>query len=252
MNGPGKTLELGNVFNFRDLGGLPTDTGGHIHHGLLYRSDGLHQADDADLERLAELGLRTIVDLRTAEERDTRGSARAMELGARLWHLPLIDELWPSEGVDDSTDHGRYLADRYREMADVGHRVAPPLIRLIADGDELPLVFHCAAGKDRTGFTAAVLLRTAGVSIDDVAADYARTAHAMEAMDAWWRAQAQARGHAMEEIPGAFVASPPEAMVTFLHELEESHRSMAGYLHSLGVTADEINAYRDRVVSTST
>jgi len=56
----------------------------------------------------------------------------------------------------------------------------------------------------------------------------------------------------MEEIPGAFVASPPEAMVTFLHELEESHRSMAGYLHSLGVTADEINAYRDRVVSTST
>ena len=243
-------IRLGNVFNFRDLGGYPTIDGREVRRGIVYRSDGLHQADEADLATLGAVGLRTVVDLRTAEEQRRWGVAATEQLGAELLHLPFLSELWPIEGVDDATDPVAYLIARYQEMTEVGDRVLPHVIRLIAhESHRVPVVFHCAAGKDRTGVTAAMLLALAGVDHVTIAEDYARTAQAMVELLAWVAERHPDQSNSMVHHPPAFVSCPPAAMQGFLDQLDERYGSAEGYVRTLGITDDDLRAFRTAFVA---
>jgi len=154
-----RRVVLENVFNLRDLGGYRSADGRQVVDGQLFRADGLNRLSESDAAVVKELGIRTVVDLRTLYEREEWGSAPTDLLDATGVHLPIISELWPVYEDNDDHDPVAYLIERYHEMTVEGAASLATLLGIVADDvDAVPLVFHCSAGKDRTGVTAALIL----------------------------------------------------------------------------------------------
>jgi protein-tyrosine phosphatase len=166
--------------NFRDLGGHRTPDGRVVRRGTVFRSAHLGGLTDTDRAALGKLGVRTIVDLRgvneAAETPHLIGGLACKVVGAHI-------EPQLGEKLRAAVDSGaatpflmtQFLTDHYREYP---RRCAPgfrTLFATLSDGTHRPLVFHCTAGKDRTGFAAALLLTLLGVHWDDVMEDYLRT-----------------------------------------------------------------------------
>ena len=119
-------------------------------------------------------------------------------------------------------------------------------MRLVADGT--PAVFHCAAGKDRTGVVAAVLLGLLDVPADEIAADYHATAGAMAALVDWLTLEHPEALDAMTSQPPEYLEAPIEAMDGFLVEVDRRYGSMRGLAQHLGVDDATIDRLRAAVV----
>ena len=232
------------VFNFRDIGGYRAADGRSVRWRRVYRADGIHRLAVGDLE---PLGIRTVVDLRTEAERVERGFFADDEIDYH--HLPMFERTWEREGVLPDHDAVAYLAERYADMLVSGPAALAGTFSLIADANALPLVFHCAAGKDRTGVTAALLLAVLGVADDDIADDYALSAGATEQFIEWLRAERPEAVADMQSMPTAFLASPAAAMARFLGALRADHGSVEAYLASIGVSAATLIAVRANLLT---
>ena len=166
--------------NFRDLGGHRTGDGRRVKSGAVFRSAHLGALTDTDRTAIGRLGLRTIVDLRgvneAAETPHLVAGTGASIVGAHI--EPGVGERIRGAVADGSASPelmARFLTDHYR---DYPRRCTPgfrTLFNVLSDGKLRPLVFHCTAGKDRTGFAAALLLTLLGVHWNDVMNDYLRT-----------------------------------------------------------------------------
>ncbi|WP_380286007.1 tyrosine-protein phosphatase [Kitasatospora purpeofusca] len=187
-----RSLGLFGAVNARDLGGYRTAEGLVLRAGVALRSDGLNRLTDEDLGRLTGLGLRRIVDLRSPDEVREAGADRIAD-GVALHQLPVFAadfDIFATlrEALADRDPHkqrallggGRadaMMTGLYRWF--VTDRIARErfagVLRLLADPDGAPLLFHCSAGKDRTGWTAAVLLTALGVDRETVVTDYLLT-----------------------------------------------------------------------------
>jgi protein-tyrosine phosphatase len=229
------------AFNLRDLGGYTTADGRTVRWQTLYRADGLHRIPPGAAQAVAPLGWRTILDLRTKGEHD-EGAFRHHE-GADVVHLPVIRAPWDVTGVDDA-DPVDFLASRYMDMLDEGVDALTTAVGLLATEARLPAVFHCSAGKDRTGVIAALLLATAGVPDDDIADDYTTSSVAMAKLVEWVQARSPEAADAMAKQPAAFLSCPPEAMHVFLARIRAQWGSVAGYLRGIGVEDDTLDAVR--------
>jgi len=113
----------------------------------------------------------------------------------------------------------------------------------------LPAVFHCAAGKDRTGVLAALLLSALGVPRSVVLADYGLTAGGMERMRAWVAREHPEFAEKMAETPSAFMAALPEAMGEVLAEIDASHGSIEAFVHSIGVSSSTLESLAASLLS---
>jgi protein-tyrosine phosphatase len=176
-----RALKLEGASNVRDLGGWPTADGRRVAFGRVYRSTALARLTDADRVTLARIGLRTVCDFRGNRERE-RAPSRLHGLDwVELHPLPieptvggsLTDILATREATGEdvlSLLRRAYLA----YVFDCGHRYAA-LFDLLLQRQRLPLLFHCSAGKDRTGFAAAILLTALGVAWESVVEDYLAT-----------------------------------------------------------------------------
>lgn len=238
-------LALEAAFNFRDLGGYLTADGRVTKWRTLFRADGLHRLTDADLEVMRDIGLRTVIDLRTADELAERGRFPLDAHPVGYHHVSLMDVIWdPGQApVEDSgAPVADFLLERYIEMiAGAGRRIGD-VFAILADPDALPAVFHCAAGKDRTGILAALILSSLGVADRDVVTDYALTGEAVPRMLAAWKAAAAQNpppGDAgpVAAPPAAFLAADPNAMARLLALIRAVHGSVRAYVATLGVTA---------------
>jgi protein tyrosine/serine phosphatase len=226
-----RTMSFSTVLNFRDLGGLPGIDRRTVHYGRLYRSDSLHRLTDEEAEKLAALGVRTVLDLRRPGEIARDG--RVPELpGMVYFNLHPTHREWNMGHYDG--DPGRYLADRYLDMAEEGIEGFGAALRLISDADRAPVVMHCFAGKDRTGVLAALTLALLGVPNGDIIADYAASEPAQARLGAGFS----------QQLPAHVTACPPQAMGLFLTELAERYGSLYGYARAAGVTALHIEALR--------
>jgi len=228
-----RTIELDLVFNVRDLGGLPTGDGRRTRRGLLFRADGVQRLAGADLERVRGLGLRTVIDLRTDREIERGGRFPVEALPVRWHHLPIIRRMWSDDDLVATTGAAHFLRDRYLDMLDVGARSLAAIVPLVADGT--PAMFHCAAGKDRTGVVSAVLLGLVGVPPDEISADYHATAGAMAAFVDWLTLEHPEALDAMTSQPPEYLEAPIEAMDGFLAEVDRRYGSMRGLAHHLGI-----------------
>jgi protein-tyrosine phosphatase len=198
-----RVVPFSTVFNFRDLGGYRTADGRTVRWRRLFRADGLFRLTEDDLTGFAALGIRTVLDLRRPDELAADGRI-ADELGIDYRHVNLNVNPWPPTELTPEQLPG-YLAERYMIMAEEALESGAPMgtaLRLIAEAQAAPLVFHCAAGKDRTGVLAALTLALLGVPDDDIADDYALSGESERRYYAWAR-RARRRAAAGAEPPDA-------------------------------------------------
>lgn len=174
-------IDLDGAVNVRELGGLPTEDGRRIATGVLLRSDNLQGLTDADVQRLVgDMGLATVLDLRTPAEVEGEGPGPLVHRGIRHVNVNLIPG-WDPRSYDAS----RVVPHEKREEGDLSHfylgyldEAGPEVVqalRTVADPQAGTVVVHCAAGKDRTGVICALALVVAGVPRDHVVEDYALT-----------------------------------------------------------------------------
>ncbi|HZP31172.1 MAG TPA: tyrosine-protein phosphatase [Acidimicrobiia bacterium] len=237
-------IPLTGAANFRDLGGHSTPDG-TVRTGRVFRSDSLAYLDRDEAERLvAELGVEVVLDLRSDQEVGELPLTTLEAAGMTVRRIPLLDGLHASD--EDFEWESLTLVGLYQLMLD---RCADGFVaatRLVADATHHPLVFQCAAGKDRTGVLAALVLGTLGVDDETIALDYARTAAAIEVI----RRRLAARP-ATREVPEQFLAVEAATMRQLLQGLREEYGSVPGYLHARGLEPEAADALRAALVTRS-
>jgi protein-tyrosine phosphatase len=225
-------LAIDGLVNLRDLGGLPTASGGTTLPGRLLRSESPHSLSDAGLRALLDLGVGTVVDLRTSSERERRPNELA-EAGATVVHAPIFTD------DEDYPDHLATAAEVYCWwLRERGTGVAGAM-RAIADATSAPILVHCHAGKDRTGVVVALVLRLAGVATDVIADDYAISGEQLADMLARDRVKAMEGG--MDEVRAERLFTVRhEAMVEFVARVDTEHGGANALMRELGLDESRI------------
>ena len=234
--------------NFRDLGGYPGADGRRIRWRRLFRADGLTRLDADDCAQLADLGLATVIDLRTKGEVDERGRFPEDAFEVEYHHLPLTDVLPPTEDLS-RYDEPAFVTSRYRRLFSEGSSSLARAVHVLAEPGALPAVFHCSAGKDRTGILAALVLGFLGVPRDVIVEDYALSAEAMIALLDRLKQEYAESVAEVERYAPAVISVAPESMAAFLDELGHEHGSFEDLARSLGVT-DAVSCLRESLLET--
>jgi protein tyrosine/serine phosphatase len=233
-----RILPLEGVNNFRDYGGYAVVGGGRVKRGVLWRSAQHVAASDADLEVIAGLGLATVTDLRGDSERTLNPCRRHPSFAAQVLHCDgettgLASHFDAAAGVLTEQDARAAMCRLYAEMP-----YRPNLIAVlrrhfaaVAAGDGASLV-HCFAGKDRTGFSVALMHHVLGVHPDDARADYLLTNVAMAGRQFRGNAGQDASKYAgmSEAASKALGGVSAEFLDTAFAATRASHGSVDGYL----------------------
>ncbi len=237
-----RELTLEGSVNFRDLGGLSTGDGQRVRTGRVYRSDALHGLTAADMERLATLQIALLIDLRAATEIERSGPSPLVASGTRVLHAPIMRQ----EGAPRELDPEARMEMLYASMLEDGRESFGEIFTALADEDNLPAVIHCAAGKDRTGVTVALLLRLLGVPDGAIVLDYALTDRNMARLLDRQRQSAEISTDVT--YPAQFYRAAPETMDAFLTSLDHTWSSAETYLTDAGVTSDQVDTLRHRLL----
>jgi protein-tyrosine phosphatase len=239
-----RRIDLEGCFNFRDLGGYPTESGKRLRWRMLFRSDALHHLTPADADLLVqELGIGDIVDLRSTAELEAEGRGELTGRSPRFHHLPLFDGD-TREGRSQTAE--MTLADRYFLMAEFAKEpIARVLDTLVAS--DAPAVYHCAAGKDRTGVISAILLGLLGVHDDVIVTDYAAS---HEQLDSIIDRLMETDGYQemFEHLPPDTLHAEPETMISLLARVREQYGGMTGYAREIGISTPAIERLRARLL----
>lgn len=222
--------------NLRDVGGLPVPGGRAVAPGRVLRS----AVPDA-----ADIGPRGIVwppalviDLRSVAE--SEAVHPLSQAGARVLNLPLLSALRPgAEPVQ--TLHALYLL-----MLDQAADHFVDIVREVGSEPGATLI-HCAAGKDRTGVSIALLLRLVGVEREHVVADYLRTAEAERAITA--RLERAAGRHHRSTLPASFFDVSPEAITGVLDVWDGHDGGVRGWFLGIGGSEHHVDQLRRTLVA---
>lgn len=231
MQTPMRRYPFPHIANFRDLGGYPAD-GGMTRWGVFFRSARLSQATGEELDAIKALGIRTVIDLRMDEEVDMRPDAGMDDPELGFHHLSLMRESNMSgQDVDELMKHPDTvppMSTLYQVLLEEGPDLFRSLFALMASRVQAGgVLFHCTAGKDRTGLTAMMLLSLCGVSELDIIADYEVS-----------------RTYNHPFMPEDTTGSRPKNMVKTIDYLEKEYGGPIGYLRKVGVTQDELDVLR--------
>lgn len=176
---------LDGAHNFRDIGGYATEDGHHVRWGMFYRSDALSELTDADLAKLHELRIKLVCDFRSPGEKAEEPDRLPAEGPPEMLELPILDDSFSPAVFREKITSGDLGDMDLRQMMIEGNRLfatryAPryaEMFERLTRPEQLPALVHCTAGKDRTGFAAAVLLRTLGVPEATVYEDFLLSNH---------------------------------------------------------------------------
>lgn len=252
-------IDLEGAVNVRDLGGLPTADGGSTVPGRLLRSENLQELTPADIAKLVkEIGVTTVVDLRTTGELEVEGPAPLDAVpSVRHVHHPVLKELGTAtQAVSEALLVTKIEQDRARYPDDVttGHYLGyleerpeevTGALRDIATAEGAAIV-HCAAGKDRTGVIVAMALTAARVEPDAIVADYVATADRIDAIIERLR---RSRTYAQDVSERPVQAHLPRAgtMRAFLEQLDVRYGGLPRWLAANGFADDELSLLRDKL-----
>jgi len=248
-------LPLAGLANPRCLGGLPTVDGGRTRPGVLLRSDDPVGCTDDDVRHLVdELALSLVVDLRSPEEHADGGPCPLEGAGVRRLRVPLLDRdtmaavFGGAPDSDSDEDGARWVAEAYLQVVASAGAALAGVVAEVAALETGPALIHCAAGKDRTGITVALLLGAAGVRAEAVVADYAHTDGRMVAIVEAMRDRA---GVPFDDSPrpSFLLRAPARTMELFLDGFARDHGDAGTWLRSHGVTAAELDRWRRRFVA---
>lgn len=245
-----RTLVWDGCVNVRDLGGIPTEDGGVTRRGAVVRSDNVGALTETGWRALEEHGVTRIVDLRWPEEQaeDPPRSVDVEVVHVSVLGPNLPDALDYLRTLDAHVDAVEDIADHYEwSYVDFLERNRDRFGEALAAVAEAPgpVVIHCMGGKDRTGLVAALLLRLAGVSHEDIGRDYALTESNLVDRTAAWLASApnEEERRRREKLS----RTPAIAMARVVAEIERRHGSVAGYLAAGGVEPEQVERLRARL-----
>lgn len=232
--------------NFRDLGGMPTETGSRLRHGVLFRSGSLSALTAPEARYLRdELGVRAVLDLRASDEGTQAPSHELAATGVTTRSLPLdrettyAYEAWQGSATVDCFD----VTDGYLGyLRNSGATLAQGLQALAQPG-ALPAIVHCTLGKDRTGVFVALLLRCLGVGVDAVARDYARSEAAVPAVLA---ALAPGSDHhaAFRRLPAWATAAHPDTARRLLARIGDDYGGVSAWAAGAGLPGSTLHQLR--------
>ncbi|MFC5407450.1 tyrosine-protein phosphatase [Cohnella soli] len=235
-----RRVSMEGAYNVRDLGGYPTKDGRAVRRGMFYRADGLHKLTADDQKEIVERGVRAIVDLRHGRELEEAANVFASSDRVAYNNVSLIN---PTQSTSMNI---RSLGDLYVDILD---NVQPQLLQvfeLLAADPEESVLFHCAAGKDRTGVTAALLLDLAGVSRDVIVADYAMTAACLSPLMEELR---KGRPDVVSaEMYEKFLGAEPENMEMMLAHLTDRYGGAESYLKTIGLSDETVQVLKSKLV----
>ena len=187
-----RLLNFEGIANFRDLGGYANEQGQQVKWGVLYRSGTFAHSSRADLQGLQQLQLATLVDFRSGGEKDEEPNQLPQPASFTVIEIPTLDEGNKAlvgevmerveSGNFDGFDPDQFMLTANRQFATEFTPQFRQFIHTVLDAGGKPVVWHCSAGKDRTGFASAILLRVLGVPQETVMRDYMESKqHALEA-----------------------------------------------------------------------
>jgi len=232
------------LLNFRDVAEL---AGGPLLPGRLFRSAQPYHLDDADMAVVNQAGIRTIIDLREPHEQVPPDWQLAESQGLQVLRVSVADQIVPTfdeksttgplGARDESVLPGhRILADFYRAILDNADERMAQVMAAVAQGD--PLLVHCAAGKDRTGTTVALLLDLIGSDHKAIVADYLRTQAAVPAIiHQLTRDTPPEKRRDLAKIPAGIVDAPESAI-----------RATLAHITALGGARKVLSRHTDPIV----
>lgn len=240
-----RQLALEGAFNVRDLGHVTTADGYEVRNGKLFRADALHNLTATDLELLGGLGIAAVVDLRSDNEIANAGPARLTEQGARHIHKPIMGS---DPAKPDRENMPESLGHLYTLMAKHGASRFVDTVETLATIENMPAVFHCAAGKDRTGITAALIYSILGVDREAIIADYVLTDANMQRMRAQLMEGRPEAAAQAGKYPESYLRAEDATIRTFLGELDEEFESPVEWLLTSGLREASIETLRKELL----
>jgi protein-tyrosine phosphatase len=236
------------VTNFRDLGGYRTRSGARVRWGLVFRADALHGLSPRDLGQYDRLGLCTVYDLRGELERTERPNpvpSRALTIIGR----PAEEEPPAAPPGASIADGEGILHDLYVGLIEHAAVQIGELFTGLATDDGLPAVFHCHAGKDRTGIVAALLLEALGVERDLVVDDYELTARYRLRAQQESSYQRLIESGISPEAAAGVLTTPRWAMAQALDILDDRYGGIEPYLTGpAGMRVDDLQGLRRQLL----
>ncbi|MCQ6269352.1 tyrosine-protein phosphatase [Pseudarthrobacter sp. R1] len=254
MTTPTIDIELSAPVNPRDLGGIPI-RGGILREGMALRADDLCVITGEDAQALVDGGLAAVIDLRTNDEAALTGRGPLAGYRVAYHHLPLVESI--SAGMPDGDapviEHVA-MGEMYARMVESAALQLASALGIIALAPGAT-AFHCAAGRDRTGVLAAVLLLALGATDDDIVIDYARTSPNMPAILERTKPTIGALmarlGFDLDAMAAVTISEEPMdiAMHTMLARLRERHGDVLAPLRAAGLGEGTIARLRERALA---
>ena len=227
---PSLSIPLQSGSNLRDLGGWPTQAGHHVRTGLIFRAPALARLSPEDEAAIAALGLRTVCDLRGVHEAQHTPVILA---GATRLPLPIEPSVGASlrdilrtgqdSGHASPEDMLELLREAYRAYALQSFPQYRALFAALLAPGGTPLLLHCSAGKDRTGFGSALLLSALGVAWEHVLEDYLAT-------NTLWRRELASSFDLPPAVKDVLFSASETLLTAAFDALREEYGSLDAYL----------------------
>jgi len=246
---------MSNLSNFRDLGGLIGEGGRKVRIKKLLRAAQIASLLQEDIDKLMSYGLKAIVDFRSLAEieripNDEIEGVKYLNLDIMADSFVKFDDYnaWMDTLKTDTADGD--MLRTYREFVtmDSAKKGYACFIRECINAAEGGVLFHCAAGKDRTGFGAAIILKILGVSDEDIFEDYYKTFEERKDVNERLCEEYRAKGLDDEQIDAIkiFYGVKKEYLEASFCELEKEYGSFESYIENgLGITAEEISLLKE-------
>lgn len=242
-----RRLPLDGPVNFRDLGGYRGHDGMVVRRRHLFRSDALHRLSADDVERVHDLGITTLIDFRTTHEVEAAGLGGIAAVDAEHRHLPTFDTTRPMTDDEEIVESLIDAATAYEMMLDRGRSSYAAALHTVADSTD-PVVFFCAAGKDRTGVFAAIVLGLLGVDDTDIVHDYALTGEVIDRIHALRAESGPAPTANLHRIGDDLRNAYPASMTATIDRVHDRWGGWEEYADDIGVDGSVVERLRSRLL----
>jgi protein-tyrosine phosphatase len=256
-----RLIKLQGANNFRDMGGYTTRDGRSMKRGLFYRSDDLSHLSDDDLEKLRQLNIKTICDLRAPNERKSKPDRIPQNAGIRVVHAPICPHQKDPNGFQRwfllvtsrfrNFDPEDFMREYYHRTAFDNAAQIGEIIAIFSNKNNLPALVHCAGGKDRTGYIAALLQLFVGVPWKTVLEDFLLSNRLMKSRSEKiirqlrWISLFQVRAELLRPIMVAY----PHYLERIMDDVLKAYGTIEEYLNrACGVSHDTIRNLRQQLL----
>ena len=243
-----RAVLLEGAFNVRDLGGFPTTEGRQVRTGRVFRADSPNHLTEADRQRVTSLQVKHVIDLRSGDE--AAEGSWAVHPDMRREVFEIIDPVkQPSAGLapHELASHEAFAQRYVKRLTEGGPALVAAAQSLTRSVDE-GVIFHCSAGKDRTGLLAAFVLTALGVDREYVIADYGASDEPMARKFAFHQANPETLTFDLSQVPPLLLQAPSPVMRRLLELADERWGGIVARYQECGFSDDDLAELRGKLL----